>query len=57
MGGAEFEAAHRVVSNLYDNLSKLGGAHAPGAPGSYAYGEEVQASRSMVKKYRQVDPW
>ena len=33
-GGAQFQTIHRVVSNLYNNLCKLGGAH---APGSYAY--------------------
>ena len=30
-GGAQFETTHRVVSNLYSNLWKLGGAHAPSA--------------------------
>ena len=31
-GGAQFETTHTVVSNLYNNLGKFGGAHAPGAP-------------------------
>ena len=38
IGGTQFESTHTIGSNLYNNLWKLGGAHAPGAPpGSYAY--------------------
>ena len=38
IGGAQSETTHRVVSNLYNNLSNLGG-HMPPVPpsGSYAY--------------------
>ena len=32
IGEAQSETTHRVVSNLYNNLENMGGAHAPGAP-------------------------